>query len=133
MASYESSIKFDGKDYELRYFAYKLHRETDPKGNVSTGVLSAVLELFVESTEDTAILETVTNTPNKPFNGSITFPHSNQDGTMKELKWTNGYVVDYSEELDVTTAKPMGIRFKISAEKIDLGDSKLDRIWAKKS
>jgi hypothetical protein len=51
---------------------------------------------------------------------------------MKELKWENGYTIEYAEELDVVGREPMKISFVVSAEKISVEGAEVNHRWPKK-
>ena len=65
----------------------------------------------------------------EPFTGNVTFYKGLEAATMKELSWENGYVIKYYELFDVAGKEAMKIYFEISAEKIMMGNEKVDQKW----
>lgn len=110
---------------------FELSRETDAKGRPSSGVYGGRINLEVESTADTSIVEAMVNSQFKPFEGTITFKKTDEDAKMKELSFKNAYLVFYREEIDVTGERPMYIRFTISAEEITMGNATHENRWPK--
>jgi hypothetical protein len=95
-------------------------------------VYGGTIDFEVESTEDTSILETMVNNIYKPINGSVIFKKSDEDATMKELKFTDAYFINYQEALDTVGSNPMTIRFTVSARKLDVGNASHANDWPDK-
>jgi hypothetical protein len=64
----------------------------------------------------------------KPNSGTITFMKDEVD-VMKELKWENGYIIDFEEGMKNTDGTSMTICFTISAQTIVVGGEKLNQNW----
>ena len=64
-----------------------------------------------------------------PNSGVITFKKDDEDATMKELKWENGYITGLNEGIQVVGDQPMTITISISAQKINIGDALLEQNW----
>lgn len=129
--SFRASISCFGKDMDILQCNFELSRETDAKGRPSSGVYGGRINLEVESTADTSIVEAMVNSQFKPFEGTITFKKTDEDAKMKELSFKNAYLVFYREEIDVTGERPMYIRFTISAEEITMGNATHENRWPK--
>ena len=129
--SFNAKLKFGGKDnIDVLHCDYALSRDVDAKGRPSSGVYGGRINLVVESTEDTSIVESMVN-QYKPVDGAITFKKSDEDAKMKELSFEKGYVVSFAESLSVEGAQPMHISFTISAEKIKIGNAEHKNEWPK--
>lgn len=128
--AFRSSLKFEGKEYDVLDCHYSFHRDVDLKGRPSSNVYGGTIKVMVESTEDTTIIAQMVN-QFKPNSGSITFNKGDEDAKMKELSWENGYVVKYRETLDVVGREPMKIYFEISAEKIKMEGVEVEHKWPK--
>ena len=127
--SFNAKLKFGAKDgIDVLACDYKLRRETDAKGRPSSGVFGGSINITVESTEDTSIVESMMN-QYKPVDGAITFKKSDEDAKMKELSFEKGYVTDFRETIDVKGNKPMQIEFTISAQKIKIGNAEHKNEW----
>lgn len=127
--SFNAKLKFGGKDgIDLLACDYALHRDVDAKGRPASGVYGGTINLLVESTEDTTIVESMVN-QFKPVDGTITFKKSDEDAKLKELSFEKGYVINYSESIDVKGSQPMQIAFTISAEKIKIGNAEHKNEW----
>lgn len=129
--SFNAKLKFGSKDnIDVLSCNYALRRDVDAKGRPTSGVYGGTINLSVESTDDTSIVEAMVN-QFKPVDGSITFKKSDEDAKMKELTFEKGYVVAYQESIDVKGAKPMQIDFTITAEKIKIGNAEHKNEWPK--
>ena len=129
--AFNAKLKIGGKDgIDVIRCNYALHRDVDSKGRPASGVYGGTINLSVESTEDTSIIESMVN-QYKPVDGAITFKKGDEDAKMKELSWEKGYVIRFQEGIDITGAQPMLIDFTISAEKIKVGNAEHKNEWPK--
>ena len=131
MGSFRASFEFSGKEYDVLFSNFEFSRNTDSKGKPSSNVLGGRVRLIIESTEDTAVVESMLNGQFKPVEGKIVFKKTDEDAKMKEVEFKNAYVVNYKETLDVTNDVPMRIDVTFSAEEISVGDAILDNRWPK--
>jgi len=129
--SFNAKLKFGGKDnIDVLACDYALARDVDSKGRPASGVYGGRINLVIESTDDTSIVESMVN-QYKPVDGAITFKKSDEDAKMKELSFEKGYVVSYAESINVEGSRPMQISFTISAEKIKIGNAEHKNEWPK--
>lgn len=108
---------------------YTLNRDVDHKGRPASGVYGGTIDVEVESTEDTSIIEAMVNSQYKPISGSVLFKKSEEDAKMKELTFEDAYIIKYTEGLNVVGSDPMKIRFTISARKLKLGNAEHVNDW----
>lgn len=129
--AFNAKLKIGGKDnIDVLKCDYALRRDVDSKGRPSSGVYGGTINLSVESTDDTSIVESMVN-QYKPIDGTITFKKSDEDAKMKELSWERGYIINFQEGIDITGTAPMQIDFTISAEKIKVGGVEHKNEWPK--
>lgn len=127
--SFNAKLKIAGKDgIDVLACDYALHRDVDPKGRPASGVYGGTINLSIESTDDTSIVESMVN-QYKPIDGTITFKKGDEDAKMKELSFEKAYVIAFKEGIDVKGAKPMQIDFTISAQKIKIGNAEHQNEW----
>ena len=120
-----------GKEYDVLDCKYQLKRDVDSKGRPSSSIYGGTVEVHIESTDDTSIIEQMVN-QHKPFSGSVVFKKNDEDAKMKELQWENGYIVDYVESIDVVGSRPMSIKFVITAKTLKVGNAQFDQNWPEK-
>src|SRR5436190_11276870 len=99
--SFKAKLSLGGKDYDVLHSSYSFRRDVDSKGRPSSGIYGGTVEIQIESTDDTSILEAMVNNQYKAQQGTITFQKRDEDAKMKELTFEDGYVVNFSESLDV--------------------------------
>lgn len=128
--AFRANLKFEGKDYDVLDCNYSFRRDVDLKGRPSSNVYGGNIYISVEATEDTTILAQMVN-QFKQCGGTITFNKGDEDAKMKEVVWENGYVIKYTESLDVVGREPMRIDFVVSAEKVKVEGAEVDQRWPK--
>ncbi len=129
--AFNAKLKIGSKDnIDVLKCDYAMHRDVDSKGRPSSGVYGGSINMTVESTDDTSIIESMVN-QYKPIDGTITFKKSDEDAKMKELSWTKGYIIHLKEGIDITGTAPMQIDFTVSAETIKIGNAEHKNEWPK--
>ena len=130
--AFNTKLKIGSKDgIDVLKCDYALHRDVDTKGRPSSGVYGGTINLTVESTDDTTIIESMVN-QYKPIDGAITFKKDDEDAKMKEVTWTKGYITRFQEGFDHQGNHPMVVDFTISAETIKIGNAEHKNEWPKK-
>jgi hypothetical protein len=130
--SFKAQLKFGSKTYDVLSCSFSFSRDVDPKGRPASGVYGGTLSCSVESTEDTTIIESMVNSKHKAQSGSVIFFKREEDGaTMKELKFTDAYVIAYHESIEVTGGSPMMISFTLSARELKIGNADHVNEWPK--
>lgn len=134
--SFTADLKVSGQTYPVLSSTYTLDQQIDPKGKVSSHVRGGTIDVVVASTGDTTLFDLITD-DDKRVDGSIVFYKDDGKSTMKELKFTNAYVVSYTENFatynpDSEKANlPMNIALRFSAETMSLGDVEFSNNWVK--
>jgi hypothetical protein len=127
--AFKARLNFSGKDYDVLTCSYALNRDVDSKGRPSSGVYGGTIDVEIESTADTSIVEAMVNNQYKPLTGTLQIKKSDEDAKMKEVSFEDGYIVKYQEGLDITGESPMSLKFVISARKITLGNAEHVNDW----
>jgi len=130
--SFKASLKFGSKEYDVLSCSYSFSRDVDHKGRPASTVYGGTVSVTIESTEDTTVIESMVNSKHKPVNGSVTFFKREEDkAKMKEVTFTDGYVIAFSESLDATGGSPMHISFTLSARELKVGNATHVNEWPK--
>jgi hypothetical protein len=127
--AFNAKLNMAGKEYDVLSCSYSLNRDVDAKGRPASGVYGGTIDVEVESTEDTSIVEAMVNNQFKPIAGKVLIKKSEEDAKMKEVTFEDAYIVKYSEGLNVIGADPMKLRFTISARKLKLGNAEHVNDW----
>jgi hypothetical protein len=128
--AFKARLNFSGKEYDVLTCSYALNRDVDSKGRPSSGVYGGTIDIEIESTEDTSIIESMVNNQYKPITGTLLIKKSEEDAKMKELSFEDGYIVKYSEGLrHYRRSTPMSLKFVISARKLKLGNAEHVNDW----
>jgi hypothetical protein len=126
--AFRATLNFGGREFDVLDCSYKLNRDVDSKGRPASNIYGGVIKVHVESTEDTSILEGMTN-QFKPNSGSIIFKKGDEEAKMKELSWENGYIISFEEDIDVIGNKPMTLTFEVSAQVLKIGGAQFEQNW----
>jgi hypothetical protein len=131
--SFKASLTIGGKEFDVLHCSYSFRRDVDAKGRPSSGMYGGQINLEVESTEDTSLLESMVNNAHKAQKGKVTFFKRDEDkAKMKELEFEDGYIIQYSEAIDAVGAHPMTISFVISARTLKVGNAQHKNEWPDK-
>lgn len=126
--SFKAKLNVGGKDFNVLNVNYGLFQETDATGRPSTVTRGGKIEITIEGTGSTELFEWMTNSFERK-DGSVKFFKRDSDATLKELKFTEGYLVKHRENFDSTGASPLTESFTISARKIEMGTGVYENEW----
>jgi len=126
--SFKAKLKVAGKELNVLDCSYSLNQETDPTGRPSSVTRGGRINLKVESTGETDLFEWICNSF-QTKDGSVVYLKRDSDATMKELKFKEGYLVDFEERFDAANDNPMITDFTISAKEITLGNGTHKNEW----
>jgi len=128
--SFKAKLKVAGKELNVLSSHYSLKQETDATGRPSSVTRGGKITLTIEGSDDTTFFEWMCNNFERK-EGSVVFVKRDSDATMKELKFKEGYLVDYSENFENTGDNPITETFTISAKEITLGTGTHTNEWIK--
>jgi hypothetical protein len=127
--AFKAKLKFSGKEYDVLHCSYSLRRDVDAKGRPTSGVYGGEINVEVEANKDTSVIEGMVNNQFKPLNGSLTIMKQDEESSMKEIKFSDAYVVRFSEAMYAQGSAPMMTNFTISAKKIEMGSAVHENEW----
>ena len=127
--SFKATLKLGNSEFDVISCSYSLYRDVDIKGRPSSIVYGGKVDLSVESTDDTSVIETMVNNQHKPIDGSITWTKVDADGTLKVLSFEHAFVVAYSESFSTGGGDAMYCSFSVSAETLKIGNAELVNEW----
>ena len=90
--AFKALCKIGSKEFDVISCDYAFRRDVDPKGRPASGLYGGTVNLTVESTDDTSIIESMVN-QYKPIDGTVTFQKGDEDAKMKEVTFEKAYVV----------------------------------------
>jgi hypothetical protein len=128
MSSFAATFKLDGNDFPVISCVYSFGQALDAKGQPSSDIQGGNISLQIAASDDSSIIGWMID-PNGKKNGSIVFKRADQDSTLKEIQFEEGFCVGYSESFTANSTNPMTITLNISAKKISVGDATLEKKW----
>lgn len=129
--AFKAKLQLGSKEYDVLQCSFSLNRDVDAKGRPSSGVYGGTIHVEIESTEDTSVIESMVNSQFKPFGGKIVIKKTDEDAKMKELVFSNGFIIQYNEGINVVGNHPMTLSFVISAQTLKMGNAEHHNDWPK--
>ena len=126
--AFRANLSYEGEEFDVIKCNFTLERDVDSKGRPSSNLYGARINVTVESTSKVSLFEKMAS-QFKPGSGTIAFKKDDEDATMKELKWENGYIINLEEGIHIVGEHPMLITMTISAQKFTFGDANLEQNW----
>lgn len=125
--AFKAKFEISGKKYDVLACSYAFSRNIDHKGRPSSDTAGGTVNLTIESTDDTTLLETMLNTAEKPLTCSVDFQQNDDTASLKKLELKNAYVIHYSESF--SDGAPMMYQITLSAKEIGIKNAKLVNDW----
>ena len=126
--SFKTIWEYAGKKRNVLSVEYAMLQETDKTGRPSSVTRGGKIFITVEGTGETDLFEWMTNSFERK-NGVIKFIKRDSDATLKELKFTEAYIVKYTENFDASGENPLTETLVLSAREIELGNAKHTNEW----
>jgi len=126
--SFKAKFKVAGKELNVLECSYSLHQEVDATGRPSSITRGGKIKLIVESNQETDLFEWMCNNFERK-DGSVVFFKRDSDATLKELKFKEGYLIDFEESFEASETRPMSVAFTISAKEITMGNGTHKNEW----
>lgn len=127
--SFKAVFKVDGNEYRVLKCSFALNQEVDNTGRPSSITRGGIVNLVIESTDDTSLFEWMCDSYMKK-DASITFNKRDEDSKMKELEIGEAYMVSYEESFDDSGTGAMIESFSLSGRNIKLGNGEHENEWA---
>lgn len=126
--SFKAQFKASGLELTILECSYALRQEVDATGRPSSITRGGTISVTVEGTADTALFEWMCNSFERK-EGSIVFFKRDSDATLKELKFKEAYLINFSEQFTHDGTKPLFVTFTLSAKEITLGNGTHTNAW----
>jgi hypothetical protein len=126
--SFKSRLKVGGKDLVILDAKYKLFQEIDATGRPSSVTRGGTIEISVESTGDSFFYEWMADNFDRK-DGTIEYSKRDTDAKLKEVKFSEAYMVKYEEKFDSTGTNPLVETFTISARELTIGNGTVKNEW----
>lgn len=126
--SFKAKLDVNGKQVNVLSCSYDLNQEVDATGRPSSVTRGGRIRLKVESTGDSSFFEWMVNNYERR-DGTVSFLKRDTEAKMKQLKFSEGYLVSYSEQFEATDKQPLSETFTISAREITVGQGTHVNEW----
>lgn len=126
--SFKAIFKVDGKEYRVLSCSYSLHQEIDVTGRPASITRGGVVNLVLESTDDTLMMQWAADSYMKK-DATITFNKRDENAKLKELEIKEAYCTGYQETFDATGNGALIESVTLSAKTIKMGDAEHENEW----
>jgi hypothetical protein len=126
----KAELLLEGNTYLLNSVTIEIEQIADQFGRPSTAAKGGKIEIELFSVEDDVIFDWMVHTK-KTLNGSINLYEADFETKLKEIKFEDGYCIEFNEHFEEASDNSLVTRFKISAEKLSIGNIDLDNQWLK--
>ena len=120
--SFQGKLEIDGKPFNLIKFSLGLNQSIDQHNRPNSTSRGGVFSITIESSNNNAMLEWMIS-PSMMKNGTITFSRRDNASSMRTVKFTDAFCVNYTEHFDAINEHPMSIDLTISSRVLDFGGS----------
>jgi hypothetical protein len=127
--AFKTILEIGDKKYRVLDVSYALSRSVDIKGRPASTIYGGSLNISLESTADTTILESMLNNEHKPIDGKITIYKDAEESSLKVITFTTGYVTSFAEYFSAAGGAPMTYSVTITAEILAIGAAEHDNKW----
>ncbi len=117
--SFKATLKVEGGEFDVLSCNFSFGQATDEKGKPASNVQGGSIFVQIVTSDDTSLLGWMID-PYKKTSGSIVFNKTDEDATLKEVKFEDAYCVGYSESFNATSASSMTVSLNIAARKVDI-------------
>ena len=128
--AFKATFEAKGKKFDVLSCSYAFSRNIDHKGRPSSDTSGGTINLALESTEDTTLLESMLNTAEKGMDCSVDFQQNDSTQSLKKIELKQAYVIQYSESF--SDGAPMVYQVTLSAKEIKLNTAELKNDWPTK-
>ncbi|WP_461534336.1 type VI secretion system tube protein TssD [Sinomicrobium sp.] len=126
--SFKATLTVGGKTVNILSVNYDLAQEVDATGRPSSVTRGGRIYFTVESTADSFFFEWMTNNFERK-NGTITYFKRDTDAKLKEVDFTEGYLVKYKENFDASGDNPLTETFTVSCRLLNTGGGEHINEW----
>lgn len=126
--SFKLVFECGGEKRNVLNLKYDLHQEVDPTGRPSSITRGGRIYLTLESTADTGLTAWAYDSFQRK-DGVIKFVKRDNDASLKELKFTEAYMVKYKENFSSTGDNPLTETIMLSAREINCGSGQHVNEW----
>ena len=126
----KAELVLEGNTYLLNSVSIEIEQVADQFGRPSTAAKGGKIEIELFSVEDDVIFDWMVHTK-KTLNGSINLYEADYETKLKEIKFEDAYCIEFNERFDEASEDNLVTKFKISSEKLSIGNIDLDNQWLK--
>jgi hypothetical protein len=126
---FKTELHLEGNVYPLHFLSVEISQVIDSIGRPSSVIRAGKIEIEMSAVEDDIIIDWMIQ-PKKKLNGNIVYYEIDEETKFKEVKFEDGFCVEFSEKFNADT-DGLTTYFSISAEKVSIGNIEVNNNWPK--
>lgn len=126
--SFKAKFKAGAIELNVLAVSYSLSQDTDATGRPSSITRGGTITVSIEGNNGTELFEWMCNSFERK-DGSVIFIKRDSDATLKELKFKEGYLVNFTESFNSVGNEPLSVTFTVSAKEITMGSGTHINEW----
>lgn len=127
--AYTGKLRLGGFEYKLIRCSFSLKRSVDEKGKPTSKIYGGTIHVTIESNEATFLVEFFLNNQTAPIDGAIIITNISQERNAKEISFKKGYIIDYTETVDLGNTSSQIVNLAISAKTLRIGTAVHNNDW----
>jgi hypothetical protein len=127
--AYKATLTIAGKTLDVLGCSYNFSRTTDHKGKPASDTSGGTVNLTLETTEESDLLETRLNKQDTPQTATIDFQQSESTASMKKIELKEAFIIAFAESF--SDGAPMTYSVTLSAKEMKIGNAELKNDWPK--
>ncbi|MEM6805300.1 MAG: type VI secretion system tube protein TssD [Bacteroidota bacterium] len=129
--SFKAALVLGGKEYQILNVNFSVNQNTDyrsgkPSTEVMPGSISMEIELDGENIKDFWIWSVDSKMKKS---GSIKFFKFDEDASMFELAFEDGFCTGFSAQMSAVSSSPMTVNLTVSSRVLDIDGAGIDLTW----
>ena len=124
----QTTFNFKGAVFTVLDYSYSINRNLNNLGQTTTAVNGGQITITIQALEKNNELFASLVTTEDGLRGDITVRTSNLKGTLKTIKFEEGYLINYGESWDIL-GNGLRQKFTVTANKLEVDGLKHDFKW----
>ena len=129
--AFKATFEVDGTKFNILSCSYHFYQETDVTGRPSSITRGGQITVTLESSDDNTLAKWMIDSYGLKSGNLKFFKRDSETAIMKQVDFTDAYLVSYDETFSHESSNPMVITCTLSAKEIKVGSAEHKNEWIK--